>query len=238
MIVLASSLGATHAMWQPQIDALAGDFEVLAYDHRGHGRSPAPPGPCTVADLGQDVVELLDVLELETVSFCGISLGGVVGMWLAINAPERIERVVLACTSAYFGPPEPWRERARVVREEGMEAIVDAVLERWFSDGLRARPSELVAQVRRDFVSTDTQAYAACCEAISVWDCRRALPRIAAPTLALAGADDPSTPPEHLQAIAAAVPGAELVVLPGARHLANIERAGAFTDAVRRHLAT
>ena len=131
-LVLSSSLGTTLEMWEPQVAPLAEHFRVVRYDRRGHGRSPVPRDATTIDDLGGDLVELLDELGLERVSFCGLSLGGVEGMWLAVNAPERVERLVLCCTAASFPPRQGWLDRAAVVRAGGMDAIVDAILGRWF----------------------------------------------------------------------------------------------------------
>jgi 3-oxoadipate enol-lactonase len=235
-VVLANSVGCDLDMWDPQLAALTARFRVLRYDHRGHGSSPVPDGPYSIEDLGGDLLALLDRLELERVHLCGLSLGGMVGMWIASRAPERVERLALCCTSAHLPPRSGWEERARTVRAEGMGALVDMVLERWLTAGFREREPEAAARVRETFLATDPEGYAGCCEAIGGLDLRAALPAIAAPTLVIAGAVDPSTPPEHGEAIAAAIPGARLHVLPCA-HLANVEQAEALTAAVVEHLA-
>lgn len=232
-LVLANSLGTTQELWERQLPALSERFRVLTYDHPGHGSSALPAQPCTVESLARELLELLDELELGRVSLCGVSLGGMVGMALALEAPERVERLVLACTSAYLGPPEPWAERARVVRADGMEAIADAVVERWFTP--RAEP-ETVARFRTSLASTPPEGYARCCEAVGAWDARERIASITAPTLVLAGAEDPATPVEHAELIVARIEGARLLVLERAAHLANVERAEAFTDAVLEHL--
>jgi 3-oxoadipate enol-lactonase len=232
VLVLASSLGATHAMWDANVEALSRRYRVLRYDHRGHGESEVPPGPYTVGELAGDVVALLDELGLERVCFCGLSLGGAVGMALALAAPERLERLVLCCTAAKFGTPDGWVERAQLVREQGLEAIVDAVLERWFTPKLREEQPELVAEFRRTFLGTPREGYAACCDALRDWDVRQRLPEIQVPTTCVAGADDPSTPPSDLELLAHEIPNATLIVIPDARHLANVEQAEAFSLAV------
>lgn len=236
VLLLSNSLGTTHAMWDPQVRALTEHFRVLRYDRRGHGRSDVPPGPYSIGELADDVIELLDALELERVSYCGLSIGGMDGMWNAARAPGRIDRLALCSTSPHMPPPDLWDERAATVRERGMETVADATMERWFSDGFRARAPEAVAAVREMVVSTPAEGYAACCEAIRDWDFRGDLGRIAAPTLVLSAEDDPSTPPAAGREIADGIPGARFTVLPGARHLANVEQPEAFAEALLGHL--
>lgn len=232
-VVFSSSLGTDLRLWSAQAEALAPDHRVVRYDHRGHGGTPVGDGPFEVADLARDVLELADSLGLERFSFVGISLGGAVGQWLGASAPERVERLVLACTSARFAGAGSYRERAGLVRADGLEPLADASLGRWL--GPEPDP-ELRERLRAILLSTPREGYAACCEAISRWDFRSEVRRIAVPTLALAGSADPSTPPAELEAIAAAVPGARAVVLEG-HHLVNVERPAEFTAAVREHLA-
>lgn len=229
VVVLAGSLGTTLAMWDDQAAALSTRFRVLRVDHRGHGESPVPPGPYTVEALAGDVVALLDRLGIERVAFCGLSLGGAVGMRLALDAPERIERLVLCCTAARFGAPETWTDRAATVRARGMEAVALTVLQRWFTP---AAAPETVARLRALLLATPAEGYAACCEAIAGHDMRGALGGIKAPTLAIAAADDPATPPAQLEAIRDEIAGARLEVIDRAAHLANVERPAAFTGAL------
>jgi len=237
VLLLSNSLGTTHAMWDPQLAAFTEHFRVLRYDRRGHGRSDVLPGPYTIADLARDVIELLDSLELEQVSYCGLSIGGMDGMWNAAHAPERINRLALCSTSAWMPPRELWDERAATVREQGTEAVADATVERWLSDEFRAEHPETVSGVRAMVASTPPEGYAACCEAIRDWEFRDRLGEISAPTLVLSAEDDPSTPPDSGRLIADGVPGASFVVLSApARHLANVERSEAFTAAVLEHL--
>lgn len=235
-VVLSNSLGTTTTLWDEQVPALESHFRVVRYEHRGHGDSDVPPGPYTVEELAGDVIALLDRLELERVSFCGLSLGGMVGMALALRTPERIDRLVLCCTSAHLGPPETWSERARLVRSEGPEAVADGVLGRWFTEAFHAEEPQTVAQFRKMLVSTPREGYAACCDAVGQWDARAQLHAISAPTLVIAGVEDPATPPEHGQLIAGGIPEARLVVLAGAAHLANIEQPDAFNEALLDHL--
>jgi len=225
-VALSGSLGSTVDMWEPQIPALAKRFRVLRLDHPGHGGSPLLDVR-SVKGIAQEVVALLDELALRQVSFCGLSLGGAVGMRLAIDAPERLDRLVLCCTSMRFATPDFWDDRARIVREDRVEAIADVVLERWFTPEF-----EDVRRYREMLVSTPREGYARCCEAVRDWDVRGQLGEVRAPTLVIAGADDPSTPPAELEAIAGEIPDARLVVLGRACHLANVERADEFNAAL------
>jgi 3-oxoadipate enol-lactonase len=235
-LVLGSSLGTTHAMWEPQLAALAERYRVVRYDRRGHGRSPVGPGPTTIDALGADLVALLDVLSVETASFCGLSLGGVEGMWLAVNAPERVDRLALCCTAASFPPRQGWVDRAAVVRGEGTDAIVDAVLDRWFTVSFHDEHPDVVDRFRAMFVSTPAEGYAACCDALADVDLTSRLAEIAAPTLVITGADDPVVPAATGDALASAIPDARHVDIRGAAHLANVEAGPAFTAALLGHL--
>jgi 3-oxoadipate enol-lactonase len=235
-LVLGSSLGATHEMWEPQVAPLAQRFRLVRYDRRGHGRSPVVAGPTTLDDLGRDLVALLDELGLERVSFCGLSLGGLEGMWLALETPDRITRLVVCCTGASFPPRETWVERAAVVRAGGVGAIADAVLERWFTGGFRDTRPDVVTRFREMLVATPPEGYAACCDALRDADLTPRLGAISVPTLVLTGAEDPSVPPERGDALATALPNATPTVVEGAAHLANVEQPEAVTEALLRHL--
>lgn len=236
VLVLSNSLGTTQELWSRQLPALSQRFRVLTYDHPGHGRSFLPREPPTVDAFADDLVALLDELDLDRISFCGVSLGGMVGLALALRNPGRVERLVLSCTSAYLGPPEQWAARARLVRAEGMEAIADAVVGRWFTDELVRDDPETVAHFRSLLTATPPEGYARCCDAIASWDARQRISTITAPVLVVAGADDPAIPVEHAELIASLIPGARLLVLDRAAHLANVEQADAFTTAVIEHL--
>ncbi len=236
VLVMSNSLGAAHAMWDDQLPALSEHFRVLRYDARGHGESPAPPGPYSIADLGGDVLALLDRLDFYSVSFCGLSLGGMTGMWLASEVPERIDRLALCCTSAHFPPPEMWDERAATARTDGVAAMADATLERWLPPDVREARPDSDAALRAMLAGTSGEGYAGCCEAIRDMDLRPRLAAIGAPTLVIAGSDDPSTPPDLLRAIAGGIDGARLEVLHGARHIANVARPDEFTRLLLEHL--
>lgn len=237
-IVLAGSLGSDTTMWDPQVGPLSRSLRVLRYDHPGHGGSPPPTGPCSVADLAGETIGLLDELGLEHVSFCGLSLGGMVGMHLAARRPERIDRLVVCASAAHLPPASAWQERADAVRAAGtVEAVADAVVERWFTPAFQAAQPEIVGDCRAMLVTTSPEAYAACAEAVGGFDLRDRLGDITAPTLVIGGRDDPATPPPHVEAIAAGVPGARLEVLDNAAHLLNVEQAEAVSQLIHNHLA-
>jgi 3-oxoadipate enol-lactonase len=237
VLVLSSSLGTTRDLWAPQLPALVPHFRLVRYDHPGHGESPPPDKPITVEDLALEVVELLDFLEIEQASFCGVSLGGAVGMALALHAPDRVDRLVLACTSARFGEPAMWHDRAGAVRAGGTAAIAEAVLGRWFTSPFASDHPDAVARFRATLESVPSEGYAACCEALADWDARESARRIEASTLVIAGADDVATPPSDGEYLAASIPGARLAILDDAAHLANVEQPEAFDRVLLDHLA-
>ena len=237
VLVMGSSLGTSLDMWDSQL-ALAERLRIVRLDHRGHGRSPVPPGPYEIADLGRDVLELMDSLEIERASYCGLSIGGMVGIWLGANAPERIERLVLVCTSAHLPPAEGWAERATKVRAAGTVGVVaDAVVARWLTPAYAEEHPELVAELRAMLVATDPTGYAECCGAIERMDLRDELGRITAPTLVISAAGDEATPPEHQRLIAASIPGARLERVEPAAHLAAVERPARVNELIADHLA-
>ncbi|SDN67908.1 bifunctional 3-oxoadipate enol-lactonase/4-carboxymuconolactone decarboxylase PcaDC [Allokutzneria albata] len=230
VVVLSSSLGSDLRVWDHQAKALVrAGYRVVRYDHRGHGGSPAPEGPYTLAELATDVVELLDAYEVCRAHFVGLSLGGMVGMWLAATAPERVDRLVLCCTSITPGTKEAWARRAGTVRREGIAAVVDEVLSRWFTS-----PADDFW--REMFVGTSAGGYASCCAAIEGVDVAAELPKITAPTLVIAGEHDRATPPEDGLRIATGIPNSRLAVVPGSAHLGPAERAPEFTELILDHL--
>ncbi len=242
-LVMSNSLGTDLAMWAPQMDALATTFRVLRYDTRGHGRSSVPPGPYAIDQLGGDVLALLDHLGIARAHVCGLSMGGLTGMWLAIHAPERVDRLVLANTGARIGGAEFWNARIDAIRAEVAtsggdrlpDRVVAAVIDRWFTKRFQQLAPSHVARVAAMLRATAADGYVANSEAIRDADLRDGLRSIAAPTLVVAGTHDPSTPPQLGRDIAAAVPGAEYVEFDAA-HLSNIEQAGAFSAALLRFL--
>jgi 3-oxoadipate enol-lactonase/4-carboxymuconolactone decarboxylase len=236
VVLFLGSLGSSLEMWDAQAAALSGRYRVVRADHRGHGRSPVPPGPYAIDDLVEDAVALLDRLDVARAHVVGLSIGGMTAMRLAALHPGRVDRLAVLCTSALLGPADMWAERAALVRREGTAAVAEAGVGRWFTEARRARDPELVERHVRMIRGTPDEGYAGCCEAIAAMDLLADLPRIAAPTLAIAAAEDPATPPEHLEAIAAAVPGARYVVLSQAAHLAAVEQPDAVNVALALHL--
>lgn len=236
VLVLSNSLGTTLGMWDAQAPALRERFRLLRYDIRGHGGSSTPAGPYEIADLGRDVLSLLDGLGIERASFCGLSVGGMTGMWLASEAPGRIDRLVLLCTSALLGPKDLWDERIETARTKGMEALVDGVLERWLTAPFRSENPGAVEKVAEMLRGTDPEGYAGCCAAIRDMDLRDRLGSIESPTLMVSAADDPATPPEHGDFIAGSIPDSRFEVVPDASHLANIEQPEKITNLILDHL--
>jgi 3-oxoadipate enol-lactonase len=222
-VILSGSLGTELSMWDPVAGPLSERIRTLRYDLRGHGQSGVPPGPYAMSDLGEDLLALMDELAIERAALCGLSIGGMIHMWIAANAPERVERLLLCCTSAYLGPEAGYGARAAAVRKDGIEPLADAVLARWFTPGFAGENPQVVQEMRAALCATPREGYAGCCEAIDGMDLRGALGAIRAPTLVLAGEVDPATPPAHGQAIAQSVPDAELTILPDAAHLAPVE---------------
>ena len=237
MLLLGCSLGTSVAMWEPQVAPLEERLRVIRYDHRGHGASPVPAGPYDIEDLGRDVLALMDRLGVERASLGGISLGGMVAMWLGANAPDRVERLVLCCTSAHMPPASAWAERADKVRSAGTtEVVADAVVERWLTPAFADANPETQAWLRAMLVGNDPSGYAECCGVIERMDLRDALPSIAAPTLVVSGADDQAAPPEHQRALAEAIPSARLETLTPAAHIASVEQAEDVTRLILDHV--
>jgi len=237
VVLMGGSLGTTLDMWDAQAGPLSERFRVVRFDHRGHGGSPVPPGPYSIADLGGDVLALLDALAVERASYCGISIGGMVGIWLAAHAPERVERLALVCTAAHLPPPEAWEERAAEVEAAGTTAVVaETVLGRWLTPEYAREHPDARERLRAMVAATPVAGYAGCCRALGAMDLRPELARIRAPTLVVAADRDPSTPAEHGAAIAAAIPGARFELLSPSAHLAAVERADDVTRLVGEHL--
>ena len=236
-IVFTGSLGTDRTMWQTQSDRLGKRFRTLRYDIRGHGASPAPDGPYSVPDLGSDLVALLDRVGIERATLCGLSIGGMISMWVAAHHPERVQRLVVCCTSALLGPPESWHQRAATVRADGVEAVAGAVLERWFTPAFASSHPEVIERMRATLIATPREGYAGCCEAIAAMDLTGDLPLVAAPTLVLAGADGPATPPVHGRRIAELIPAARFEIVSPAAHLATVERPDLTTAMILRFLS-
>lgn len=237
VLLLGCSLGTNLSMWQPQIEEFSGRFRVIAFDTRGHGQSPVPPTPYAIADLGRDVLALMDHLRIDRASYTGISIGGMAGIWLGANAPARLDKLVLMCTSAYAPPASRWLDRALAVRTAGTaEVIADAVVERWFTPGWATEHSDAVAGFRAMIAATDPQGYAGCCEALAAMDLRDDLPSIPVPTLVISGSQDLALPTEHQQLIAASIPGARLELIDAA-HIASAEQPATTNRLIGEHLS-
>ncbi|HZZ91508.1 MAG TPA: 3-oxoadipate enol-lactonase [Usitatibacter sp.] len=238
-VVLVHAIGCDHRMWESLEGALTQRHRVVSVDVRGHGRSPVPPRPYTLDGLADDIVAVLDGVGVERAHYVGLSMGGMIGQALALRHPARLARLVIANSTSSYGPegPRNWQARAKMVEEGGLEAIREMVAARYFSDAFRASQPDVVDTVMSRFVRTPREGYLGCCDAIGQLDFTASLARIAAPTLVIAGELDAGTPPAMSEAIARAIPGAELTVIPGAAHLAAVEAPQAFDAAVMRFLA-
>jgi 3-oxoadipate enol-lactonase / 4-carboxymuconolactone decarboxylase len=231
VLMLCNSLGTTLDMWEPQMPAFLAQFRVLRYDTRGHGQSEVTPGEYSIAQLGKDALALLDHLGIERMSFCGLSMGGMTGMWLGVNCPERIWRLVLCNTGAKLGDPALWAARFEAVRSGGMAAITPSTLDRWFTARYQRLAPKDVDKVRAMLLATSPDGYIANGAAVRDMDQRADLAKIRVPTLVIAGTYDGSTPPELGREVAQAIDGARYVELDAA-HLSNWEQTGAFSSAV------
>jgi len=235
VLVLAPSLGTHPDMWSPQVGLFAEQFRVVRVELRGHFGDP-PLGPYTIASIAGDILALLDAMGVSQFSFCGLSLGGMAGMWLAAHVPSRVERLALCCTSAHMPPALGWLDRAATVRRSGMSVIADAVVGRWFTADFAAQSPEVVEWAREMLLATPPEGYAGCCEAIAAMDLRPILEAITAPTLVLAGALDPSAPPSHAEVIVGAIAEAQLVVVPSVSHLATAQEPDVCAQLLLDHL--
>jgi len=235
VVIFSNSLGTNLSMWDAQLPALAARFRVLRYDTRGHGESSVTPGPYSIMQLGRDVVRLLDELEIERAHFCGLSMGGMTGMWLGVYAATRIERLVLCNTAAKIGTPEIWNARIEAVRQGGMAAIADAVIQRWFTPAFIARAPDAIERTRQVILSTPPEGYIANCAAIRDMDQRETISRISTSTLVITGARDPVATPSDARYIIERVAGAHYAELDAA-HLSNIEAADRFTQVLLQFL--
>lgn len=236
MLVMSSSLGTTRSMWEPQY-ALQAQCCLLLYDHRGHGESPAPDGPYTVDELGADVIALLDHLGVRSASFCGLSLGGMVGLWLASHHPQRIDRLIVMCALARLEQVGRYSDRALAVRAEGLGPIAGEVVSRWFTPSFVDRDPTTVGRMRRELAGLSAEGYASCCEALASCDLRDRIQRIDAPTMLIAGADDPIVRPAAAVLFGASFRDASVAVVPDAAHLVNVEQPDIVSRLVLEHLA-
>jgi 3-oxoadipate enol-lactonase len=237
VLVLSNSLGATFSMWDPQMTALGNQFRILRYDTRGHGQSSVTPGPYTLEQLARDVLGLLDQLKLDRVHFCGLSMGGQTGMWLALHAPGRLHKLVLCNTAAKIGSAETWKPRVEAIQKGGMKAVSTAVMERWFSPKFRTTFPDVVASTKLMFESANSDGYIANCAAIREYDAREAIAAIHVPTLVIAGTSDAATTPAEGRYLADRIAGARYVEL-NAAHLSNLEDPEHFTTEVNTFLVS
>jgi 3-oxoadipate enol-lactonase/4-carboxymuconolactone decarboxylase len=237
VVAFSNSLGTTLEMWDAQVRALASRYRCLRYDTRGHGRSPAAHEPLTIDALADDLAGLLDAVGVETVHIVGLSLGGMTAQAFAVRYPQRTESLVLMATSAHLPPPETWDQRVQLVLAGGMTAVVDTVVARWFTADTLALSPETVELVRNRFLDIDPKGYAACCLAVRDMDLRAQIGAVEAPTLVVAGEDDPVTPLEMAEDIVSRIPGAELTVVPEAAHLLAVEQPDAVNELLAAFLA-
>jgi 3-oxoadipate enol-lactonase/4-carboxymuconolactone decarboxylase len=236
VVLFSNSLGADLTMWDAVVNELTPSLRVLRYDTRGHGQTPASPPPVTIADLGEDVIALLNELAIPKVHFCGLSMGGLIGQWLAIHHPERISKLILSNTAAKIGTLESWNDRIKTVDEQGVSAIADAALDRWLTPEFRRENPAIRTHLLNRFKATTKAGYMACCLAIRDADFRDDIRRITAPTLIITGSHDPVTTVSDGQFMQQAIPDAQLVELPAA-HLSAVESADAFARTLNTFLA-
>jgi 3-oxoadipate enol-lactonase len=234
-LVLSNSLGTNLALWDPQLPAFTKDFRVLRYDCRGHGQTSATPGEYSIELLARDVLQLLDALKLDRMHFCGLSIGGMTGMWLAANAPQLLNKLVLCNTAPKIGNTDGWNARIRTVREGGTKAVSESVIERWFTPEFRAKNPRAVAKTKAMIEGTSTDGYVGSCAAVRDFDFWTEVGGIKAPTLVIAGTHDAAVPSADGQKLAHAIPGARYAELSAA-HISNIEDAARFTAEVSTFL--
>lgn len=233
VVMLSNSLASSLTMWDPQISALVEEgYRVLRYDSRGHGQSSVPKGPYSIEMLGGDAVGLLDALGLDKVHFCGLSMGGMVGQMLGARHGDRLISLALCSTSAFMAARELWDERMEIVRKNGMNAVVDATIDRWFTKAGQERLHVDVEKVRRMILNTPVDGFCACCAAIQDMDQRDSIRTISTRTLVMVGEHDPGTPVSTAEFIHERIASSELRVFSDAAHFINVEQAGAFNDAL------
>ncbi|TXH79928.1 MAG: 3-oxoadipate enol-lactonase [Rhizobium sp.] len=233
VVVLSNSIGASLGMWDEISDRLSGQLSLVRYDTRGHGKSDVPTGPYNIERLGLDVIAILDALKIQQAVFCGLSLGGLTGMWLGANRGERLAGLVLANTAANFPPASMWRDRAAAVRTNGMGSLVQATLDRWFTPAFRERAPERTAQIAEMIGATPSEGYAGCCDVLAVADLRPRLSDISCPVQVICGAHDPSTPPARGEEIVTGIKGAQMVTLDAA-HISAVEAPDAFAHELKK----
>lgn len=238
-VTFSHSLAASLDMWEIQVATMKDAYRVLRLDTRGHGKSSVPPGPCTMGTLSDDVIGLLDHLNIQQTHFVGLSMGGMIGQVLAIRYPHRLKKLILCDTTGRV-PSETapvWKERIQTAEEQGMSALAEETLERWLSEEFRRTERGITERIRNMIIETPIPGYVACSGAISQFDVLEELPKVTAPTLIMVGEKDPGTPVSAAEAIHERIQGSELVVVPEALHLTNIEKAQFFTEKLLTFLA-
>ncbi|RZG45089.1 3-oxoadipate enol-lactonase [Acinetobacter wuhouensis] len=235
-IVFSNSLGTKYSMWQVQIEHFQKNHFVICYDTRGHGQSSTPQGPYTIDQLGQDVINLLDHLNIEKANFCGISMGGLTGQWLAIHKPEYFNHVIVCNTAAKIGQEQAWLDRAKLVREQGLKPIAETAALRWFTERFIQSQTQIVQSLSNDLAASSAEGYASCCEALAKADLREDLKNISVPVLVIAGQQDPVTTVADGQYMVDHIANAELFEID-ASHISNVEKPQEFNQALENFLA-
>ena len=231
VLMMSNSLGTNLHMWDDQVKPFTEHFRLVRYDRRGHGKSGAPKGPYSMERLGRDVLAILDGLAIRKINWCGLSMGGMVGMWLGANAPARLNKLILSNTSAYFADKQMWNDRLKLARDKGLEGLVGANMERWFTKDFRERSPAAVARITQMFLATPLEGYVGCAEAVRDMDHRDILGKIGVPTMIIAGRYDPATNVEAAEFIRSRIPGAALTILDAA-HISNVEQPHEYADRV------
>lgn len=231
VLMFCNSLGTTLHMWDGQMPEVKQHFRVLRYDRRGHGKSGVPAGPYNMEMLGRDALAVMDAAKVDKINWCGLSMGGMVGMWIGANAPQRVNKLILSNTSSYFENKQVWNDRIKTVKEKGLGAILQGTLERWFTKPFRDRAPEKVQKIADMFNNTKAEGYIGCGEAVRDMDHREILKKITAPTMVIAGSQDAGTTPEMGKFVSDNIRGAKLTMFDAA-HIANVECEADYTKAV------
>lgn len=235
-VVFSNSLGTNYSMWQAQIEYLKKNYYVICYDTRGHGQSSAPKGPYSIDQLGHDVIALLDHLQVQHASFCGISMGGLTGQWLAVNHPQRFHRVIICNTAAKIGQEQAWLDRAALVREQGLNPIAATAASRWFTEGFIQGHAATVESLSQNLAAGSAEGYASCCEALAKADLREAIHSITVPVLIVAGLFDPVTTVDDAKAMQATIKNSQIYEI-GASHISNVEAPNDFNATIEQFIA-
>ncbi len=235
VLMLCNSLGTNLHMWDEQAKTWSQHFRLVRYDRRGHGKSGVPKGPYTMERLGRDALAVADSVGAKTFNWCGLSMGGMVGQWLGANAPERLDKLVISNTSHYYADKQPWNDRIKFVREKGLGALADTMMERWFTKPFRDSGAPGINAIKTMFLDTQPDGFVACSEAVRDMDFRESTPKITVPTLVIVGAKDPATLPEWGAEINRMIKGSKLASLDAA-HISNVEQPKAYTDTVLNFL--